>query len=111
MHAGDGHGGPGETDEEWLAPALDALRQGMKNAKLVPPGEVFAIETQRVLRRDAFVLPDDGPVGRPARRVVLKYVRDVEARFGEVRFGTGMLTDHNPAKYEEALNMLRLGVV
>ncbi|KAJ6442327.1 lipase [Purpureocillium lavendulum] len=107
-----GGNGPGETDEEWLAPALDALRQGMRSAKLVPPGEVFAIETQRVLRRDAFVLPDgDGPVGRPARRIVLKYVRDVEARFGEVRFGTGMLTDHNPAKYEEALNMLRLGVV
>ncbi|UNI22303.1 hypothetical protein JDV02_008203 [Purpureocillium takamizusanense] len=108
---GGGSGLGGETDEEWLAPALDALRQGMRNPKLVPPGEVFAIETQRVLRRDAFVLPDDGPVGRPARRVVLKYVRDVEARFGEVRFGTGMLTDHNPAKYEEALNMLRLGVV
>ncbi|XP_044716417.1 lipase (class 3) domain-containing protein [Hirsutella rhossiliensis] len=104
---------PAEADEEqWILPALGALRDSMKGAKLVPPGEVFAIETQRVLRRDAFVLVDDeGPVGRPAQRVVLKYIRDVEARFGEVRFGTGLLMDHSPAKYEDALNMLRLGVV
>ncbi|KAF4508852.1 hypothetical protein G6O67_005183 [Ophiocordyceps sinensis] len=104
---------PAEADEEqWTLPALGALRDSMKGAKLVPPGEVFAIETQRVLRRDAFVLLDDeGPVGRPAQRVTLKYIRDVEARFGEVRFGTGLLMDHSPAKYEDALNMLRLGVV
>lgn len=100
------------NEEQWILPALGALRDSMKGAKLVPPGEVFAIETQRVLRRDAFVLVDDeGPVGRPAQRVVLKYIRDVEARFGEVRFGTGLLMDHSPAKYEDALNMLRLGVV
>ncbi|PHH91334.1 hypothetical protein CDD83_905 [Cordyceps sp. RAO-2017] len=102
---------PAEADEQWMLPALDALRDSFQGDKLVPPGEVFAIESQRVLRRDAFVLLDDGPVGRPAQRIVLKYIRDVEARFGEVRFGTGMLTDHSPAKYENALNMLRLGVV
>ena len=100
-----------EEDEQWVLPALAALRRSMTNARLVPPGEVFAIETTRVLRRDAFVAQDDGPVGRPAQRIVLKYVRDVEARFGEVRFGSGMLTDHSPGKYEDALNKLRLGVV
>lgn len=100
-----------EADERWVLPALGALRDSMTSARLVPPGEVFAIETTRVLRRDAFVALDEGPVGRPAQRVVLKYVRDVEARFAEVRFGTGMLTDHSPAKYEDALNKLRLGVV
>ncbi|KND87948.1 Sn1-specific diacylglycerol lipase beta [Tolypocladium ophioglossoides CBS 100239] len=102
---------PREADEQWVLPALGALRDSMKSARLVPPGEVFAIESTRVLRRDAFVVLDEGPVGRPAQRVVLKYVGDVEARFGEVRFGTGMLTDHSPAKYEDALNKLRLGVV
>ena len=83
----------------------------MKGKKLVPPGEVFAIETTRVLRRDAFVKQEEGPIGRPARRVVLKYIRDVEGRFDEIRFGAGLLTDHSPAKYEDALNKLRLGVV
>ncbi|PNY25241.1 Sn1-specific diacylglycerol lipase beta [Tolypocladium capitatum] len=102
---------PRQADEQWVLPALGALRGSMRSARLVPPGEVFAIESTPVLRRDAFVVLDDGPVGRPAQRVVLKYVRDVEARFGEVRFGTGMLTDHSPAKYEDALNKLRLGVV
>ncbi|KJZ74332.1 hypothetical protein HIM_06338 [Hirsutella minnesotensis 3608] len=103
---------PAEADEQWILPALNALRDTMKGAdKLIPPGEVFVIESQRVLRRDAFVLLDDGPIGRPAQRVVLKYIRDVEARFNEVRFGASMLMDHSPANYEDALNMLRLGVV
>jgi hypothetical protein len=83
----------------------------MTNRKLVPPGEVFTIETQRVLRRDAFLLSEEDHIGRPAQRIVLKYVKDVEERFKELRFGTSMLVDHNPARYEEALNKLRLGVV
>ncbi|EEY15835.1 conserved hypothetical protein [Verticillium alfalfae VaMs.102] len=74
-------------------------------------GEVFVVESSKVLRRDAFVLAEEVDIGRPAKRVVLKYIRDVEARFGEVRFGTSMLMDHSPAKYEEALRKLRLGVV
>ncbi|PHH81572.1 hypothetical protein CDD82_458 [Ophiocordyceps australis] len=102
------HSGTAEADEQ----ALQALRESMRGAnKLVPPGEVFAVETTAVLRREAFVAGNEGGVGRPAQRVVLKYIRDVEARFGEVRFGGGMLTDHSPAKYEDALNKLRLGVV
>ena len=82
----------------------------MKGKKLLPPGEVFTLETQRVLRRDAFLLLDEEHIGRPAQRIVLKYVKDVEGRFGEVRFGASMLTDHSPAKYEDALNKLRVGV-
>jgi hypothetical protein len=95
--------------------------------KLVPPGEVFVVEKTAVLRREAFVGARGGPsragfgngpvpagveehLGRPAHRVVLKYVRDVERRFGEVRFGAGMLTDHNPGMYEAALDRLVVGV-
>lgn len=119
-----------QEDEQWAFAAFKTLRASMLSEKLLPPGEVFVVETEKVLRRDAFVRPDDQGssttdsegkdkgkgkesfkyVGRPARRIVLKYVRDVEARFREVRFGATMLTDHNPAKYEDALDGLRFGV-
>lgn len=117
-----------EEDEKWAFAAFKTLRVSMMSEKLVPPGEVFVVETEKVMRRDAFVDSDDTTttdsddkkgkskesykyVGRPARRIVLKYVRDVETRFREVRFGATMLTDHNPAKYEDALDGLRFGVV
>ncbi|ROW10404.1 hypothetical protein VMCG_01732 [Cytospora schulzeri] len=124
-----------EEDEEWAFAAFKTLRASMMSNKLLPPGEIFVVETEKVLRRDAFVKPgedddehhDSGKheeggkdkaqqkaykyVGRPARRIVLKYVRDVEARFREVRFGATMLTDHNPARYEDALDGLQFGVV
>ncbi|KAK1998157.1 lipase [Colletotrichum falcatum] len=98
-------------EDKWSISAFTTLRSNMKSLKLLPPGEVFLIESQRVLRRDAFLLSDEESIGRPAQRVVLKYVRDVESRFREVRFGTSMLIDHSPAKYEDALNKLRFGVV
>lgn len=117
---------PGE-DEQWAFAAFKTLRASSLSEKLLPPGEVFVVETERVLRRDAFVRPDNVDsetekegekkdsgfkyIGRPARRIVLKYVRDVETRFREIRFGATMLTDHNPAKYEDALDGLRFGVV
>lgn len=97
-------------DDRWMMPALQSLRGAMKSEKLMPPGEVFCIETQRVLRRDAFLLSGERHLGRPAQRIVLRYVKDVQARFAEVKFGTSMLIDHSPANYESALNMLRLGV-
>jgi hypothetical protein len=97
-------------DSEWAMSLLKSLRSTMVYEKLLPPGEVFVIESTRVLRRDAFVTRDENHLGRPARRAVLKYVKDVEARFGEARFGTSMLMDHSPASYEDALNTLRMGV-
>ncbi|KAM0085420.1 hypothetical protein ACKRZS_002325 [Fusarium odoratissimum] len=102
---------PSGDSSKWGHSVLQGLRAGMTNRKLVPPGEVFTIETQRVLRRDAFLLPEEDHIGKPAQRIVMKYVKDVEERFKELRFGTSMLIDHNPARYEEALNKLRVGVV
>jgi hypothetical protein len=99
-----------DEDDQWAYAALKTLRASMMSDKLLPPGEVFVLETQRVLRRDAYAVGDKG-WGVPARRVVLKYIREVETRFREVRFGTSMLTDHNPAKYEDALNRLQAGVM
>ncbi|KAI5463980.1 hypothetical protein BGZ63DRAFT_376599 [Mariannaea sp. PMI_226] len=101
----------GDDGAEWALPLLQSLRNGMVNEKLSPPGEVFTVESQRVLRRDAFLRPGEDQIGRPAQRIVLKYVKDVEARFKEMRFGTSMLLDHSPARYEEALDKLRLGVM
>ncbi|EGZ78134.1 hypothetical protein NEUTE2DRAFT_154606 [Neurospora tetrasperma FGSC 2509] len=97
-------------DDQWAYAALKVLRASMMSHKLLPPGEVFVVESTRVLRRDAFLLDgQEGHLGRPAQRIVLKYIRDVEHRFREVRFGTSMLTDHSPGKYEDALNKLRAG--
>ncbi|KAK0390609.1 hypothetical protein NLU13_0113 [Sarocladium strictum] len=101
---------PSSDEENWMLPALQELRKNMTNEKLLPPGEVFTIDSQRVLRRDAFLRDADDHLGQPAQRIVLKYVRDVPARFNEVRFGTSMLLDHTPARYEEALSRLKIGV-
>jgi hypothetical protein len=77
------------------------------SSKLTPPGEVFIVESMPVLRRDAWVKDgapvDGGRLGRPTTRSVLRYVRDVESRFREVRLGGGMLLDHSPGRYEASL--------
>lgn len=101
-----------EEDEMWAWATLKTLRAGMQGEKLVPPGECFQVETSRVLQRDAFVNRDGGRgLGRPATRVVLRYVREVEKVFGEVQFSSGMLTDHSPGRYENALKALGSGVL
>ncbi|KAK8074041.1 hypothetical protein PG994_004940 [Apiospora phragmitis] len=100
-----------EEDDKWAYAALKTLRATMMSPKLLPPGEVFAVESTPCLRRDAFLQVGEEQIGRPATRIVLKYVRDVESRFGEVRFGASMLTDHSPGRYENALRRLNLGVV
>jgi hypothetical protein len=87
----------------------------MLSAKLLPPGEVFVVETMPVLQRDAFAKNGTGEerkgLGRPATRSVLKYVRDVERKFGEVIFGGSMLLDHSPGRYEASLGALGRGVL
>lgn len=89
----------------------------MRAPKLMPPGEVFVVETMRVLQREAFTAaPEFGTdgyprLGRPATRVQLRFVRDVDAFFGELRFASGMLSDHNPARYETSLAALARGVL
>jgi hypothetical protein len=110
-----------DDDDQWAYSALKALRASMLSVKLLPPGEVFIVEAMPVLQRDAFVRHDeDGGgvgrsegrgLGRPATRSVLKYVRDVEKKFGEVRFGGSMLLDHSPGRYEGSLGALARGVL
>lgn len=122
--AGDGLG-----EDSWAWSALKTLRAGMTNEKLVPPGEVFIVETMRVFdRQDATTTPPLGAssgfvtgdsatervfksLGRPATRVQMKLVRDVEGRFGELRFGSRMLSDHSPARYEASLAALGTAIL
>lgn len=110
VHAGDGIG-----EDAWAWQTLKELREEMCAPKLMPPGEVFVVETMRVLQRDAFTptLSDDGypRLGKPATRVQLKFIRDVESLFGELRFGSGMLSDHNPTRYEASLAALARGIL
>lgn len=105
-------------DDQWAYSALKVLRASMSSTKLLPPGEVFIVEAMPVLQRDAFVRHDGGGeegvgrgLGRPATRSVLKYVRDVEKRFGEIQFGGSMLLDHSPGRYEASLGALAQGVL
>ncbi|TVY54984.1 Sn1-specific diacylglycerol lipase beta [Lachnellula cervina] len=102
-------------DDEWAYATLKTLRAAMLSSKLVPPGEVFVVESCPVLKRDAFVRggagEGSGGLGRPATRAVLRYVRDVEKRFGELSFGGSMLLDHSPGRYEASLGALGRGVL
>lgn len=114
INAGDGVG-----EDAWAWKTLELLREEMRAPKLMPPGEVFVVETMRVLQREAFTpAPEFGNaadgyprLGRPATRVRLRFIGDVGARFGEMRFEGGMLTDHNPARYETSLAALARGVL
>ncbi|KAJ5772378.1 hypothetical protein N7520_002907 [Penicillium odoratum] len=112
VNAGDGVG-----EDAWAWKTLALLRDEMRAPKLMPPGEVFVVETMRVLQREAFTpQPEFGSdgyprLGRPATRVQMRFIRDVDAWFGELKFASGMLTDHNPARYETSLAALARGVL
>lgn len=100
-----------DDNDEWAYSALKSLRASMLAPKLVPPGEVFVVETSGVLQRDAFLASGETVLGRPATRAVLRFIRDVDGRFGVVKFGTSMLGDHSPGRYEASLRALASGVL
>ncbi|KAI9808464.1 MAG: hypothetical protein M1826_004140 [Phylliscum demangeonii] len=113
--ADDHHAG----DAIWAHAALVSLRASMRASKLVPPGAVFHLATTATTARP--VLRGDGetrtsaqpdPRLRPATRVRFTHVRDVAARFGEVRLASpSLLADHHPGRYEAALAALSAAVV
>ncbi|KAK5091871.1 hypothetical protein LTR70_001182 [Exophiala xenobiotica] len=111
--AGDGLG-----EDTWMWNELVEMRKVMVNEKLVPPGEIFTLESTRVFDRDPDETTTGGaeqakhytPLGRPATRVQLKYVRDVEKRFSEIRFTKSMFLEHTPYHYENNLSALERGV-
>jgi len=105
-------------EDTWMWNELVEMRKVMVNEKLVPPGEIFTLESTRVFDRDPDQTTTGGaeqakhytPLGRPATRVQLKYVRDVEKRFSEVRFTKSMFMEHTPYHYENNLSALERGV-
>ena len=106
--AGDGLG-----EDAWAWAALKTLRSGMPGEKLMPPGEIFVVESMRVFDRSSSEGSGDyyPSLGRAATRVTLKYIRDVETRFGELRFGSKMFSDHSPGRYEASLTALGRGIL
>ncbi len=108
-----GYQSTSEEEDIWAWATLKTLRASMQSEKLVPPGECFQVETTRVLQRDAFTPHEKGGrgLGRPATRVTLKYVREVESVFAELRFKGGLLGDHSPGRYENAMKALKQGIL
>ncbi|EFX04969.1 lipase, class 3 [Grosmannia clavigera kw1407] len=95
---------PPNLPDDWAHAALKTLRASMLSAKLVPPGEVLLVSSQQVLQRSGGGGGGMDPLTvSPARRLMLRHVRDVEARFHEVRFGLAALVDHSPGRYEAAM--------
>jgi hypothetical protein len=112
INAGEGLG-----EDTWAWSTLQSLRNEMIAPKLVPPGEVFVVDTMRVLQRNPFTTEGNfsegshPQLGRPATRVQLKFIRNVETYFGEMKFSSGMLGDHNPVRYEASLAALARGII
>lgn len=92
--------------DDWAFAVMKTLRASMRAEKLVPPGEVWNVVTEKVYREG-----DDGPIGVTGKlRVKAFVIRDVKKRFQEIGFGSGMMADHSPYCYEKALDALRRGV-
>ena len=120
--------GPGIGQDSWSWSALKTLRASMVNDKLVPPGEVFLLESTQVFDRLGTDVKQEAKygnseetqenreeklykaLGRPATRIQFKLVKDVERRFAEIRFGSDMFGDHSPGRYENRLSALEAGV-
>ncbi|KAJ9653874.1 hypothetical protein H2198_006983 [Neophaeococcomyces mojaviensis] len=108
--------GDGLGEDAWGWRQLTEFRKLLTSEKLVPPGEVFVLESTRVFDRNTDAeASDEGqggfrPLGRPATRIQVKFVKDVEKRFAELRFGRNMFADHVPGRYEGALDALEKGV-
>lgn len=88
--------------DDYLFSIMTALRYVMQNEKLVPPGDVYHINTTTVFETQ------DGHT-KKATRVIGSLVVDVEQRFREPVFGREIF-HHSPAYYEKALDTLESGV-
>lgn len=97
-------GAPREDYSEMAWNELERLRNVMGNEKLVPPGEVYHLQSSTILDRQ-----DDLGKTREATRLVASIIVDVDKRFGAPFFGRHII-HHNPTFYEEGLNVLAQGL-
>lgn len=90
---------------DWLYSLVKTIRAANDNEKLYPPGFVYVIEAYTVFISSE---SDDGRrfTRREGKRILLRAVDDVTARFSEPVFGKSMASDHSPTGYENTLNDL-----
>ncbi|BFZ59240.1 hypothetical protein YB2330_000246 [Saitoella coloradoensis] len=79
-------------DEDWFLSVIKTLRAVMTSDKLVPPGDVLQMQSERRLDGETYV--------------VARQLRDVEDCFGEVKFTKAMFISHSPKEYEKMLHIL-----
>ncbi|KAM0751552.1 hypothetical protein T439DRAFT_324739 [Meredithblackwellia eburnea MCA 4105] len=110
--------GPDASEDQelndWLWSLVKTMRAGHDNEKLYPPGTVYVMESWTVFTTAES--PDPKVKGskysrREGRRVILREVENVEARFSEPIFGRTMMSDHSPSGYEEQLELLATAVL
>ena len=101
------------TDDEcFLLCVWKNLKATMGNRKLLPPGEVYIIESEETLvecTQHKIARNGQGPRHR-GLRIELKKCIDVEGRFGELLFAKDMLSSHHPRNYDIALRTLEHGL-
>lgn len=97
-------GAPREDYGDIALTELERLRALMNNQKLVPPGEVYHLQSSTILDRQ-----DSHGKTREATRLVASIVVDVDKRFKEPIFGRDII-HHNPTFYEEGLSVLAQGL-
>jgi hypothetical protein len=97
-------------DDAYLFSVLSRLRGDMTATKLVPAGQVLAVNSEEHFSVDTRRM---GAVEERSKDVRIT-VRDVGEvlgrRFGEIWFAKGMFSDHSPKCYEFCLEALRRGV-
>ncbi|KAK4701439.1 hypothetical protein P7C70_g4793, partial [Phenoliferia sp. Uapishka_3] len=104
-----------DTDlNDWMWSLVKTVRAGHDAEKLYPPGVVYIIESWTVFvfceSESADWRKPSRQTRREGRRVILRHVEDVEARFSEPIFGRTMMSDHSPSAYEEQLENLALAM-
>jgi hypothetical protein len=80
----------------WFLSLIKTMRADMQSEKLYPPGNVYLIKPSEM----------DGINKR--RTTELHRVSNIEDYFSEIKFGSSMISDHNPKNYESAIESLVL---
>lgn len=97
--------------DDWAFAVMKTLRAIMSAEKLVPPGEVWNVTTEKVFVKDDGQEGDEKDMRVKGKiRVKAFVVEDVKKKFQEVGFASRMMGDHSPYCYEMALDALRRGV-
>lgn len=92
--------------DDWFWSVIKTLRAGMQSEKLVPPGQVYLIDTHTTVKHNDSSTCDFSPGSQKCLQVVLRRCEDVAERFKELTFSRTMMSDHAPIAYEDSLKAL-----